>query len=115
MAKTANLGIAPAVVVVIVQTAVTLIQMGISYYSATQQAIKQQRMQRYLEEEEISQIAEGLARQFPNATYDEWKDFVRMANMSANQDGPPPDEKDWKQYIPYVAVGGLILILVVRR
>jgi hypothetical protein len=79
MGKIIKLGIAPALAAAIVTAAVTLIQMGTSYYSATQQAIKQQRLLRYLEDEEISQIAEELASRYPNATYNEWKDFERMA------------------------------------
>lgn len=110
-----DLGIAPALVYAIFQVAVVLFQAGYTYYNGLQQARRQQREQRYLDQLEMSQLAELLVSKYPDITYDEWLDYVKATNLIYPPGNLPPlEQTDWTKYLPY-AIVGVILILVIKK
>ncbi len=110
-----NLGIAPALVYAIFQVAVLLFQGGYTYYTGLQEARRQQRIQRYLSQLEMSQLAELLVNKYPDITYDEWLDYVKVTNqIYPGGELPEPDKTDWSRYLPYMIVG-VIIVLVMKK
>lgn len=110
-----NLGIAPTLVIAIVSAVIKLSRAGYSYYDSLQQARKQQREQRYLEDQEMEQLAHLLVAQFPSVTFSEWLAYVKMTNLIYPPVyEPPTNSLDWKKYAPY-AIIALIVIWVVTK
>ena len=115
--KIGNLGIAPALVYAIFQVAVLAISAGKSYYDSLQEARKQQREQRYLNDLELKQLAELLVNKYPAVSYSEWLDYVRATNQvypPATNGGNIPVAKSEQSYWIYL-VAFLAIMLVTRK
>jgi type II secretory pathway pseudopilin PulG len=117
--KIGNLGIAPALVYAIFQAAVLAIGAGKSYYDSLQEARKQQREQRYLNDLELKQLAELLVNKYPAVSYSEWLDYVRATNQvyppADNGEIPDiPKPKSEQNYWIYL-VAFLAIMLVTKR
>jgi len=117
--KIGNLGIAPALVYAIFQVAVLAISAGKSYYDSLQEARKQQREQRYLDSQELVQLATLFQQKYPSISYSDWFDYVKLTNIiypatSNGGDGTlPPPLKPNTNYWMYVAI--FVAILVVTK
>ena len=117
--KIGNLGIAPALVYAIFQVVVLAIGAGKSYYDSLQEARKQQREQRYLNDLELKQLAELLVNKYPAVSYSEWLDYVRATNQVypvINGGNIPniPEPKLEQSYWIYL-VAFLAIMLVTRK
>jgi len=104
----------PATISLIVGLVIKGVEMGYSYYSSTQDALKQARIQQSMIEADKAQVALALNARFPNVTFDEWLSIIDNALITEVPQIPDEKEK-WKSYAPYVVIGVIFLFLVYRR
>lgn len=111
-----TLGIDPVTATIIVNLIITGVQYGLSAYSAAQQAKAQAKLQRDLEETELSKIAETLSQK-TGLSFTQWYTVCKMTfNLPGDPTIPPPDvipKKDNK--ILYIAAAIVGLLIISRR
>jgi hypothetical protein len=101
----------PATIGLIITIASTLWTEGYSYYSATQEAMRQARMARYMERAEIDQVATAMHNQFPDISFDDWRNAIAIADLflpldTGNGTGNGNDNPSGtNSYVPYIIIG----------
>jgi hypothetical protein len=107
----------PATIALIVGLVIQGGKMGYSYYESTQYALKQARIQRSMIEADQAQVALALHNNFPNVTFDEWLSIVSnsLASQEQTADGTNDIKSNWLGYVPYVAIGVIFIILLLRE
>jgi len=105
----------PVTISTIVTLAVTFITMGLAKHDAIQQAKQQAGIQRYLQQQEMAQLASALHSRFPTVSMEDWMLAIKLEeSMPQQQPVPTPEPEPSQNYLPYI-VGGLILLVVMLR
>jgi len=105
----------PVTISTIVTRAVTFITMGLAKHDAIQQAKQQAGIQRYLQQQEMAQLASALHSRFPTVSMEDWMLAIKLEeSMPQQQPVPTPEPEPSQNYLPYI-VGGLILLVVMLR
>jgi hypothetical protein len=105
------------IVAVILSAAIPYIIQGVSYKLSLDQAMKEARLQRRLNDDELWELAGALRSRFPQASLNDWYLWVRMSAETApirqGNDGTVVPEKE-PNYFLYAAIFLALMMWVMR-
>ena len=91
-----------------------LIEMGMSRSAAISQAKQQAGITRGLQQQETAQLASALHTRFPTVTIEDWMLSISLSESMPQQQTITPPPKPSQNYLPYIAIGIILLAVIIR-